>query len=396
MLLIIGLCWAVRWVECAAMATNIQPRAGKHQLRVSHKLLPKPFFFTFASQVEAENYRDALMALLERGVVPVEMLAKPKTESDPMLTVVIGAYCAQTSVTDSDDELLAVVRVEVVGVRMSGVTFKWAEDYVRRLKSDKHHLAPSTIRKRIGSLARVVDWHIKSTTAEGVIPRANPLRMMTRGYSVYSKEDAKLVVPKVDVQRNRRLSPEDCARIDATLAGVKRDDRERPFTDDRAFVLLYQVIVDTGLRLFEAYRLTADSFDFKTNIIKVEGSKGHRGAIKPRVVPIKLVLREPLKDWCMGRVGLIFPYWDGTTENRKKTQGKLTQRFAGLFDYAQVPDFTEHDLRHEAACRWFELRNDRGWVFSDIEVCRIMGWTDTRMALRYASLRGEDLSARLG
>ncbi|MCG9015218.1 hypothetical protein, partial [Laribacter hongkongensis] len=62
-----------------------------------------------------------------------------------------------------------------------------------------------------------------------------------------------------------------------------------------------------------------------------------------------------------------------------------------------VIDFTEHDLRHEATCRWFSMRDARGaWVFSDIEICRIMGWTDTRMALRYASLRGEDLSSRLG
>ena len=53
-------------------------------------------------------------------------------------------------------------------------------------------------------------------------------------------------------------------------------------------------------------------------------------------------------------------------------------------------------MLHEAACRWFELRNDRGWVFSDIEICRVMGWKDTRMALRYASMRGEDLSSRLG
>lgn len=379
------------------MATNIQPRGGKYQLRVSHKLLPKPFFFTFPTAADAENYRDALVALLERGVVPAEMLAtKPKTEDDPMLTVVIKDYCTGTSVTDSDDELLALIRMEVVGVRVSGVTFKWAEEYVRSLKSPKHHLAPSTIRKRVGSLARVLDWYIKTVTPEGATPRANPLRMLTRGYSVYSKEDAKLVTPKVDVKRDRRLNPDDCMRIDAALAGVKRPDRERPFTDDEAFGLLYRVIVDTGLRLFEAYRLTAASFDFKTNIIKVDGSKGHRGVIKPRVVPIKVVLREPLRAWCAGRVGLIFPYWDGTTESRKKTQGRLTQRFAGLFSYAQVPDFTEHDLRHEAACRWFELRNDRGWVFSEIEVCRIMGWTDTRMALRYASLRGEDLSSRLG
>ena len=41
------------------------------------------------------------------------------------------------------------------------------------------------------------------------------------------------------------------------------------------------------------------------------------------------------------------------------------------------------------------LRNATGWVFSEIEICRIMGWSDTRMMLRYASLRGSDLASRL-
>ena len=378
------------------MAVNVQNRAGKFQLRVTHKLLPRAFFFTFPTYNEANSYGEQLAALLARGVVPAEMLAKPKNEADVMLTVVMEQYQRQTSITDSDADLFKVMKMELLGVRLSAVTFRWAEDYVRGLKAPAKHLAPSTIRKRVGALGRVLDWHIKQHTADGDTPRANPLRLLTRGYSVYSKEDAKLAAPKVDQVRDRRLSPDEHQRILQALAGVKRPDRERPFTDDPAFGLLYALIVDTGLRLFEAYRLRVDGIDFKTHVIKVDGSKGHRGLVKPRVVPIKKELRQALKDWCSARVGLVFPYWDGDTSSRKKTQGRLTQRFAGLFDYAQVPDLTEHDLRHEAACRWFELRNERGWVFSEIEVCRIMGWTDTRMALRYASLRGEDLSSRLG
>ena len=43
-----------------------------------------------------------------------------------------------------------------------------------------------------------------------------------------------------------------------------------------------------------------------------------------------------------------------------------------------------------------ELRDPRGgWAFSEIEICRIMGWTDTKMIMRYASIRGEDLAARM-
>jgi integrase len=92
----------------------------------------------------------------------------------------------------------------------------------------------------------------------------------------------------------------------------------------------------------------------------------------------------------------LFSYWDGDPATKKKATRDLVQLFSRLFDYAKVEDFTEHDLRHEACCRWFELRGKGGrWMFSDVEICRIMGWSNYSMVLRYASLRGEDLAARL-
>jgi hypothetical protein len=62
-----------------------------------------------------------------------------------------------------------------------------------------------------------------------------------------------------------------------------------------------------------------------------------------------------------------------------------------------VPHFTEHDLRHEACCRWVTMRgaDGRGWLFNEVEISKIMGWSDTSTMASYASLRGEDLSARL-
>ena len=377
------------------MAANIQQRSGNFQLRVKHALLPRPFFFTFRTEPEAQDYRDKLLALLARGVVPAEMLTKPKGERDQMLTEVIGDYQRETSITDSDDELFQIIKVEVVAVRMSAVTFTWAEGYVRSLKTAEKHLAPSTIRKRVGAIGRAIDWHIKRTTKDGETQRSNPFRTMTRGYSVYSKEDAKLVEPKFDQKRNRRFGPGEAERVSIALSGVKREDRERKFTNDPEFKMLYELILGTGIRLFEAYRMRIENIDFKINVINVEGSKGHRGVIKPRVVPIRPSLRAPLSEFCAGRTGLVFSYWDGETASRKRTQGKLTQRFLSLFNYADVPDFSEYDLRHEATCSWFELRNERGWIFSEIEICKIMGWSNFDLAIRYASLRGEDLSSRL-
>lgn len=193
------------------------------------------------------------------------------------------------------------------------------------------------------------------------------------------------------------MLPDEEARLRAAMAGDRRPDRERAWGPDLDFLALFTVILDTGLRLREAYTLRVDQVDLKAGVLRVDGTKGARGQVRPRVVPLKLPLRAMLSERCAGRVGLLWPYWDGSPEGLRAATARLSARFRTLFAYAQVPEMTEHDLRHEACCRWFELRDTAGrWVFSDVEVARIMGWTSLAMALRYASLRGEDLAARLG
>lgn len=379
---------------------SVQKRGEKFQLRVKHRLLPKPFFATFDTEHEATQYGVQLKTLLSKGIVPAELLEPPKRRGDdPLLTEIIRDYMKLAPVTDSDDALLGIVMEEVAGQRLSNMSFQWAEAWVHRLKIGRN-VAPGTIRKRVGALARVIDWHIKRTTAAGQMPLGNPLRMLPRGYSLYSKHDAAAVLKangkvKVDIQRDRRLLPGEEARIRAAIMGQKRPDRERALPGDEYLLLMFVLIVNTGMRLFECYRLTIDKIDLKRRIIHVSGSKGHRGAIKPRTVPVVRELGDMLSSFIENREGLLFPYWDGSKEDRPRCSSRLSQRFATCFEYAECEDLTEHDLRHEATCRWFEMRDERGWVFSDIEICRIMGWSDTRMALRYASLRGEDLAARL-
>lgn len=381
---------------------SVQARGQRFQLRLRHKLLPKPFFATFDDEVEARNYGQHLHALLDEGIVPEELLADKARGDDPLVVEVVRGYMKGAPVTDSDDALLGVMLPELVGLRVSGCTYLWADGYVRRLKTERH-ITPGSIRKRIGVLGRVFDWHLRRVSAAGQHPPANPFRLLPRGYSLYTADDAEALAKKDlkvkrDVKRDRRLTAAEEQRILAALAGEKRPDRERALPVDEAYTMLYHLIVDTGMRLREAYRLRADQVDLERRIIQVDGSKGHRGVIKPRMVPIKAALHERLTSYCRHRVGLLFPFWDGVPSSRSLRQAtaRLSARFGVLFDYAQVPDMTEHDLRHEATCRWVELRRPGGgWVFSDIEVCRIMGWTDTKMMLRYTSLRGEDLAARL-
>jgi hypothetical protein len=383
------------------MAVNVQIRGTKAQLRVTHRLLPRAFFFTFPTEAEARAYGEQLAALLDRGIVPAELLAVPAHADDPLLFEVVRAYTQQAPITDSDNRLLTHMMGELVGLRLSGLTWAWVDQYVRDLKI-KRHLAPSTIRKRVGVLGRIVDWHLRRVTPPDQPIPANPLRLLPKGYSGYSRLEAQALAakelpPRRDQHRDRRLLPEEERRIRAALTGEKREDRERALSPDVEFTMLFDLILNTGLRLREAYRLRVEQVDLQRGILHVDGSKGHRGQIKPRTVPLVAALRERLQAYLVGRRGLLFAFWDGSEAGLTKTTARLSARFAVLFNYAQVPEFTEHDLRHEATCRWVEMRSRMrgGWAFSEVEVCRIMGWTDTRMMLRYASLRGEDLAARL-
>jgi integrase len=399
------------------MSHHVRPRGQRFELRVKHKLLPRgAFYATFPSAVDADTYGQQLDAMLDRGIVPAELLAgEPRGADDPLLVAVVRAYInGAAHLTASDDKLLGSMLFDLVGLRVSAVTYRWAGEWVRRLKTTDH-LAPGTIRKRVGALARVIDWHLATAIKPGDTAAApvNPLRLLPTGYSQYTEAeqrelarivvDGKRLAAPQDQHRDRRLHPDEEARIRQALAGVRRDGRERPWTGsadagpDLAFDLFLAVIVDTGLRLRETYRLRVDQVDTVTGIIRVEGSKGSRGQLKPRVVPLKLHLREKLAAWCAGRVGLLWPYWNGTPEDLDPATRRLSARFASLFRYAEVPAMTEHDLRHEATCRWVTLRDAGGrWVFSDVEIARIMGWSNLAMMLRYASLRGEDLAARLG
>ncbi len=378
--------------------SSIQSRGNRWQLRVVHKLLPKPFFSTFVTEAEAKEYGAQLEAMLDRGIVPTELLIQDQVRTDnTALSKIIADYLDDSNISPSDRPTLLQISASNGSVRLGDIDAAWADVWVSGLKTVSN-LAPSTIRKRVEALARAIDWHHRrrGQTIE------NPLRHMPRGYA--SPTTAELsdmaragMMQKRDVQRDRRLDCAEIMRIRDALAGKVRQDKQRPWGNDAGFELLFELIMGTGMRLSEAYRLRVDQIDFARWVIKVEGSKGHRGAIKPRVVPLIKSLRPLLERWCQGRVGLVFAFWDGTPEDRPRCTMRLSARFATLFEYAQVPDCTEHDLRHCATCAWFELRDASGrWVFSEIEICRILGWSDTRMALRYASMRGEDLAARLG
>lgn len=188
------------------MASSVQARGSRFQLRVTHKLLPKPFFFTFDTEVEARTYGEQLSALLARGIVPSELLAAEAKGVDPLLIEVIRGYQKNAPITDSDEALLDAMLDELVGLRVSGLTFHWVDSYVLKMKTvRKPNLTPGSIRKRIGVLGRVMDWHYRRVTPANAVPPANVFRLLPIGYSSYTRGEAEqAAIRGMEAKRDER------------------------------------------------------------------------------------------------------------------------------------------------------------------------------------------------
>lgn len=383
------------------LMASVQKRGNKWQVRILKRdLLPKDVYKTFDDEASAKRYARMVEGLLDRGHVPPELAACDSKSADPTLKQLLTDYLSQARVAPSDRPMVIQLSRELHLVRYSNVTASWADHWIYKMKVEEN-FSPGTIRKHVGSLARALDWHIRRQSDRVHQIPVNPLRLLPRSYSQYTKNEADQLVlagkkPKIDESRDRRLSADEESNVRAALAGVKRPDRERPLLVDDAFRLFFDLILNTGLRLSEAYRLRVDHYDAAQHILHLDSSKVEGHITKRRSVPVPPCLRARLRDWCDGKTGLMFPFWDGEEDSKPRTSGNLSNRFATLFKYAGVDDFREHDLRHEATCRWVSMKSkDGGWLWSEAEVCKIMGWSSSNMYLRYASLRASDLAKRM-
>lgn len=387
------------------MAGIRERKNGTFELKFTHPTFVKPHWTTHDSREGAEDYARRLDATMASGVVPPELkhlvagfAPTPRSAAvAPALSQVLRTYLNEAPIASTDVPMVEHLQ-STLAVRTDELTVRWCDDWVQVMKR-KDKLAPGTIRKKVECLARAYDWWLRRQDETAVV---NPLRLFPKGYSSYKVDD----VPegeelRVDVKRNRRLDPDEPVRIEAVILGAKRTDRERGISiDDRpAFLLMWRLIVNTGLRLREAYRLRVKDIRFSLKTIHVSKSKMTRGKVlAARDIPMTKEVYGWLKAHTLPSSpnDLIFDFWSGDDAHLERTTNKLSQLFSRVFNHAEVEDLTEHDLRHEAVCRWMLLKDDEGrWMFRPEEVRRITGHTNVQQFERYLSLRGSDLAERL-
>ena len=396
-------------------------RTGNWELTIRNKKLLGDgvrIFFTYDTEADAREENRLIESAFEEGKIPAKLRAKmaamdagasrqaPLQKGDEPLSAIIRSRINQGQIAPSDESVLNLLRAhaEIGDLHFADLTYQWAEEWVEKMKYLDNY-TPGTIRKRVASLSRCLDWWLRRHP--DLQHHVNPLKLLPKGAASYTAKDARVLVQagkkaKQDITRDRRLKPGELDRIEAALRGEKRPDRERPLSnkDGLAFPTLFYVILYTGMRLREAYLLERVWIDLKRSTIRLRCSKQWYGREKWREVPIRpeLVPRLQARLVEIGDAPYLFPFvTDFSDKGKERVSGRLSRRFASLFSYSGCDGITEHDLRHEATCQWFELRDAAGnWMFRESEIEKIMGWEPgSKMVSRYASFRAEDLAKRL-
>ena len=379
--------------------------SGRWEIGLRHPSLPSGRkYFLFDTEQEAIDYEAVWRKRKLAGIEPPAELLKPAAAS-VILAQIIRAWENSGLAAPTQKSALGSLMVEVGPVKLEDATYAWLAAYVQRLKVE-NNIAPGTVRHRIQGLGRCIDEYLRNNPK---VVFSNPVRLLPKGYSTYSAVDKKLVLAvggkaKTDVSRDRRLHKGEEARIVAVLQGEQRPGTERGLMlkGGNALLTMYLLIVNSGMRLREAYTLRRSQIDLASKVIHVQASKQWRGKIAFRDTPMSPAAHAALVHYLSTRAMLpgayLFPFMDEDGGLAlPKVSARLSARFISAFRYAGIDGLNEHDLRHEATCRWLEMREPSGnWMWRMEEVNRIMGWTPgSAMAQRYASFRGADMAQRM-
>ena len=341
------------------MAGKRQRENGTWEFKFQRKgLLPNPIYFTFDTEHEGDAYAERVEGLLERGIVPVEFTGTPlKTLGD-----LCAYYEAQATYSKSDAEVIKPLQKSLQEVATTRLTYGWVETWV---DGQKALLKPSTLTKRVGLLARVVDWGMRR---ELLTLPTNPVRLLPRGYATRGVAREKLW----SGERDRRLQDGE----EVEIRKVLKPEEE----------LLFDMALETAMRLSEMVSLSTDQIDLVNRTIFLDKSKNG----SKRQVPVSSVLNGLLQKYLASRQSdypSLFSWGQLPVETARN---RLSHLFAARFEKAGCPDLRFHDLRHEATARFFERTR-----LTDTEIASITGHKDPRMLKRYANLRASTLAAKL-
>lgn len=351
-------------------------------------VLDKPLYLTFSTEAEGDLYAKRLDAMLDRGILPTEHQgdAQIRTIEDLVRTYLRD----NPGVKGKDKTLLGTVCNSIGSVPLLLIDAGWVDRWISHLKRE-NKLAPSTIRGKVGALARCCDWGMRKKL---LVMLDHPLRTLPDGYAQYTELDAALAgVKREDIERDRRLEHGEHEKILKVLNEGVLPRKQRPLKLEHipALRCLYLLALESAMRMREMFTLTVDQVDLAKRTVFLDKTKNGN----KRQVPLSSVAAAELKSY-MAAVKpeeRMFPWWTGPKGSKKEmdaTSDFVSKLFGSIFEVAHCEGLTFHDLRHEATSRLFEKTS-----LSEVEIMKITGHKTLRMVMRYANLRGSNLADKL-
>lgn len=302
---------------------------------------------TFNTKIEAETWAKTLESEMLRGVF------------------VSRAEAERTTLGEALDRYAREVTKHKKGA---------AQELIRIAAWKRHPLA-----QRYLATIRSIDFagYRDSRMANGMAPATIRLELaiISNLFTVARKEwgmeslgnpVADIRKPKVDNARERRLHGDEEMRLTAALDGCTN-----PYIKPLVLFAL-----ETAMRQGELLSLDWRHVDVKKLRAWLPDTKNGEG----RAVPLSsraIAVLSALPRAISGRV------FDTTAMAVKLAFPRACKR-------AGIEDLHFHDLRHEAASRFFEHG------LNIMEVASITGHKDLKMLKRYTHLRAEDLAKKLG
>ena len=126
------------------MSVLIRQRDKSLELRIKHKLLTKPAYFSFDTQEKARAYATSVESFLARGIVPEGLLPEPNV-AFRNIAAAVAAYQRATVVRRNTATVLATVSRDIGDTVLERINYQWAEAWVRVQELEQHRspLAPS-------------------------------------------------------------------------------------------------------------------------------------------------------------------------------------------------------------------------------------------------------------
>ena len=257
---------------------NMRERGNSYQYFIKRKKILQSigiesgeFAFTCQSKSDGDEKYDAIIADLDKGIIPavVRRYAESKQKQSSFTVGEIYARMMADNTCHFSNSFLGQigpVLTTAKNIQMQKYTKTELMDWIGELK--KAELKPGTIRKKVGALSRVFQYAVEQELLEKNIFNALPKNYSQ--YRGYNDKDNNSAVIR-DVARDRRLLPGEEEKILEYINNYPYDARLKEIDpvlrDSLAF--MFHMAINTAMRLQELFLAKWQDIDLDNQVINI-------------------------------------------------------------------------------------------------------------------------------